>query len=172
MTPGISIRARAMAAAGKVLSQPTRITAASSECPRTASSMESAITSREIKEARIPSPPMVMPSETTIVLKSTGVAPPARMPSRTGSANLSRCMLQGVTVDHVFTTAMIGPLSSSSPIPVARSIARAGALAAPLVIASDRFVVIVRSFFPERTAGHEKTRSFRERAVRRSVLLI
>jgi hypothetical protein len=47
------------------------------------SSIESAITSRLISEARIPSVPMVMPSEMETVLNSSGVPPAARIPSRT-----------------------------------------------------------------------------------------
>ena len=51
-----------IAAAGMVLSQPTRMIAASSEWPFTASSIESAMISRLISEARMPSPPIVIPS--------------------------------------------------------------------------------------------------------------
>jgi len=49
--------------------------------PLTASSIESAITSRDINEARMPSLPIVIPSETAIELKSTGVPPAARIPA-------------------------------------------------------------------------------------------
>ena len=132
------MRASAIAAAGSVLSQPTRMMTPSRLCPRTASSMESAITSREISEARIPAPPIVMPSDTTMVLKSIGAPPAARTPRRTGSARSPRWRLHGVIVDHVFTTAIIGLAKSSSVRPVARSMARAGARLGPLVIASLR----------------------------------
>ncbi len=66
------MRARAMAAAGMVLSQPTMQTTPSSWWPSTASSMLSATTSRLISEAFIPGVPIEMPSVTTMVLKSTG----------------------------------------------------------------------------------------------------
>ena len=51
-----------------------------SRWPATTSSIESAITSREISEARIPVVPIETPSETEIVLNSIGVPPAARMP--------------------------------------------------------------------------------------------
>ena len=57
------------------MSQPESATTPSHNAPRTASSMESAITSRETSEARIPSVPMLIPSETTTVLNSIGVPP-------------------------------------------------------------------------------------------------
>ncbi len=72
-----------MAAAGIVLSHPTTHTTASNNCPRQTSSMESAITSRLTSEARMPSVPMVSPSEMAMVLNSMGVPPAARMPSFT-----------------------------------------------------------------------------------------
>lgn len=137
MQPGTSMRANAMAAAGMVLSHPTRMTTPSRQCPRTASSMESAMVSREISEARMPSEPIEMPSETTTVLKSTGWPPASVTASRTGPARSARCMLQGVTVVQVLTTPIIGLSKSPSSIPVARSMARAAARAGPLVIASD-----------------------------------
>ena len=77
------MRASAMAAAGIVLSQPTTQTTASNICPRQTSSIESAINSRLTSEARMPSVPMVSPSEIAMVLNSIGVPPAARMPSFT-----------------------------------------------------------------------------------------
>ncbi len=59
------------------------------------SSIESAITSRLTSEARMPSVPIVMPSETAIVLNSIGVPPAARTPSFTCSASRRRWKLQG-----------------------------------------------------------------------------
>ena len=61
----------------------------------TASSIESAITSRDTSDARIPSVPMLMPSETTMVLNSIGVPPAARMPSFTFAPSSRRCRLHG-----------------------------------------------------------------------------
>ena len=76
----MSRRASAITAAGIVLSQPTRQTSPSKRCPRVTSSIESAITSRETSEARMPAVPIVTPSETAIVLNSSGVPPACRMP--------------------------------------------------------------------------------------------
>ena len=78
------------------------------------------MTSRETRLARIPGVPMETPSETTMVLKSIGTPPAARIPSRTGPASLSKCMLQGVTVDQLLTTAIRGLSKSASFRPVAR----------------------------------------------------
>jgi hypothetical protein len=108
MTLGRSSRAAAIAAPGKVLSQPTRNSTASSEWPRTASSALSAMHSRLISEAFIPLVPMEMPSVTTIVLKSTGVPPASSIPRRACSARPRKWMLQGVTLDQVLTIATIG----------------------------------------------------------------
>ena len=66
-----------------VLSQPDSATTASNMCPRVTSSMESAMTSRLMRDAFIPSVPMEMPSETATVLNSMGVPPAARIPSFT-----------------------------------------------------------------------------------------
>ena len=134
------MRAKAMPAAGIVLSQATRIITPSRLWPFTANSIESAITSRDMREARIPSLPIVIPSETAIELKSTGVPPAARMPARTGTANLSRSILHGPILVHVLKTAIIGPSKFSSSMPVARSMARAAARLGPLTIASLRLV--------------------------------
>ena len=142
-TPGIFIRASAMPAAGIVLSHATKIITPSSECPFTASSIESAITSRDMRDARMPSLPMVMPSDTAIELKSTGVPPAARIPARTGTANLSRSILHGPILVHVLKTAIIGPSKFSSSIPVARSIARAAARLGPFTIASLLLLIIL-----------------------------
>ena len=53
-TAGLSTRASAISAAGTVLSQPTMQTSASKSWAWTMSSIESAMTSRETSEARIP----------------------------------------------------------------------------------------------------------------------
>jgi hypothetical protein len=70
---------------GIVLSQPDNATTASNKWPHVTSSIESAITSRLISEAFIPSVPIEMPSDTATVLNSIGVPPAARMPSFTFS---------------------------------------------------------------------------------------
>ena len=45
------------------------------------SSIESAITSRQMSEARMPCVPIEMPSHTAIVLNSMGVPPASRIPA-------------------------------------------------------------------------------------------
>ena len=90
----------------------------------------------------MPSLPIVMPSETAIELKSMGVPPAARIPARTGTANLSRSILHGPILVHVLKTAIIGPSKFSSSSPVARNMARAAARSRPLTIASLRFVMV------------------------------
>ena len=118
------------------MSQPDSATTPSHIAPRTASSIESAITSRDTSDARMPSVPMLMPSETTTVLNSIGVPPAARMPSLTFAPSSRRCRLQGVASVQVFATAMSGFSRSASLSPVAFSIARAGARLMPFLIAS------------------------------------
>ena len=86
----MSRRASAITPAGIVLSQPTRTTSASNRLPRATSSIESAMTSRLISEARMPSVPIVIPSEIETVLNSSGVPPASRMPSLTCAASSRR----------------------------------------------------------------------------------
>ena len=63
----------------------------------TISSTESAITSRETSEARIPSCPIEMPSETAMVVNSIGKPPAARTPALACLASRSSGRLHGVT---------------------------------------------------------------------------
>ena len=63
-------------------------------------STESVITSRLTSEARIPSWPIEMPSETVIVPNSIGNPPASRTPRLTCSANLRSVMLHGVISFH------------------------------------------------------------------------
>ena len=93
--------------------------------------MESAITSRLISEAFIPSVPIEMPSETAMVLYSMGVPPAALMPAFTRSDKRRRWKLQGMTSIQVLATPMIGRDRSSSVNPTAFNIARAGARSGP-----------------------------------------
>src|ERR1039458_3669435 len=102
------MRARAMAAAGIVLSQPTMQTAASNNWPRQTSSIESAITSRLTREAFMPSVPIVSPSEIAMVLNSIGVPPAARIPSFTLAERRRRWKLQGMVSIQVLATAISG----------------------------------------------------------------
>ena len=80
-------RPSAMAAPGLVLSQPVRQTMPSKLCPLETSSMESAMISREMSDAFIPSVPIATPSETEMVPNSIGVPPARRMPRFTASAS-------------------------------------------------------------------------------------
>ena len=121
----MSSRASAITAPGIVLSQPTRQTRPSSRWPSTTSSIESAITSREISEARIPVVPIETPSETEIVLNSIGVPPAARMPSFTCLASTRWLRLHGIVSIHVVATPTSGFARSSSVKPTPFSIARA-----------------------------------------------
>ena len=115
----MSNRARAIAAPGAVLSQPTRQITASNICPRVTSSIESAITSRLMSEVFMPSVPIVMPSLIAMVLNSCGVAPASRMPCMTFWARCRRFRLHGMVPIQVEATPMIGFLISASDSPVA-----------------------------------------------------
>jgi hypothetical protein len=86
----------------------------SNMCPRATSSIESAITSRLTSEVCMPSVPIVIPSDTAIVLNSIGVPPAARTPSFTRLASPRRWMLQGITSVQVLAMPMIGRCSASS----------------------------------------------------------
>ena len=95
------------------------------------------MTSRETSEPRMPSVPIVMPSETAMVLNSIGVPPAARTPSFTDSASLRRWTLQGVTSVQVFAMPTSGRSRSASVKPAPFSIARAGARAIPFLSSSE-----------------------------------
>jgi hypothetical protein len=97
-----------MTAAGMVLSQPTRQTSPSKRWPRATSSIESAITSRETSEARMPSVPIETPSETATVLNSIGVPPAARIPRFTCCASSRWFQLHGIVSIQVVATPMMG----------------------------------------------------------------
>ena len=113
----MSSRASAITAAGIVLSQPTRQTRPSKRCPSVTSSIESAITSREISEARMPEVPIETPSETEIVLNSIGVPPAARIPSFTCFASTRWLKLHGIVSIQVVATPTSGFARSSSVNP-------------------------------------------------------
>ena len=134
-------RASAITAPGIVLSQPTRITRPSKPLPRATSSIESAITSRLTSEARIPSVPIVMPSEIDTVLNSIGVPPAARTPAFTCTASSRRCRLQGPISIQVLATPMSGLVRSASEKPAPLSIARAAARCGPVVSGFDPNVI-------------------------------
>ena len=85
------------------------------------------MTSRLTSDARIPSAPMVMPSDTAIVLNSSGVPPASRMPALTCSASWRRWKLHGPISVQVFAMPTKGFAIAASSRPMAFSIARAGA---------------------------------------------
>ena len=84
------------------------------------------MTSRLTSEARMPSWPIEMPSLTAMVVNSIGKPPAARTPSLARLASRSSGMLQGVTSFHDEHTPTWGLSQSSSVMPMARSMARAG----------------------------------------------
>ena len=90
------------------------------------------MTSRLTSDIRIPSVPIVMPSDTETVLNSIGVAPAARTPSLTAAASRRRCRLQGPISIQVLAIPTRGFRRSSSVNPTALSMALAGARWLPL----------------------------------------
>ena len=81
----------------------------------------------------MPSWPIEMPSLTAMVVNSIGKPPAARTPSLARLASRSSGRLQGVTSFHDEHTATWGLSQSSSVMPMARSMARAGARSNPSV---------------------------------------
>ena len=122
-----------MSMPGRDLSHPAIVTRASNRSACTISSTESAITSRETSEARIPSWPIEMPSETAMVANANPTPPPTRTPSLARSARTGPVTLQGVTSLPAETTPTCGLVKSSSERPTARNMARAPARAGPSV---------------------------------------
>src|SRR5947209_11425763 len=122
-----------MSMPGSDLSQPASRTEPSSRSANITVSTESAITSRLTREARMPSWPMEMPSETEIVPNSSGKPPAARTPSFDRLASRSSDRLHGVISFHDDAMPICGLSQSSSVSPTARSIARAGARSIPSV---------------------------------------
>ena len=86
----------------------------------------------------MPSWPIEMPSDTAMVTNSIGKPPASRTPSLARLARRSSGMLQGVTSFHDDATPTWGLSQSSSVMPTARSMARAGAFCIPSVTSWDR----------------------------------
>ena len=101
-------------------------------------STESAITSRETNEKCIPSWPIEMPSETEIVPNCIGKPPASITPFLEAFAKRSSDKLQGVISFHEETIPICGLTQSSSPIPTARNMPRAGARSKPSVTNPER----------------------------------
>ena len=91
------------------------------------------MTSRLTSEARMPSWPIEMPSDTAMVVNSRGNPPAASTPCLDRLARRSSGRLQGVTSFQEEATPTWGLAQSSSPMPTARSMARAGARSGPSV---------------------------------------
>src|SRR3954451_22831492 len=122
-----------MSMPGSDLSQPASSTEPSSRSANMTVSTESAMTSRDTSEARMPSWPMEMPKEPETVPTSRGYPPASCPPSWARLASRSSERLQGVISFQDDATPICGFSQSSSPMPTARSIARAGALVIPSV---------------------------------------
>ncbi len=150
-------RAAAISMPGNDLSHPAKVTSPSKRSACITVSTESAMTSRLTSDARIPSWPIEMPSLTAIVLNSNGKPPAARTPSLARLASRSRGRLHGVTSFHDEATPIWGLSQSSSVMPTARNMARAGARSKPSVTSKERgFIGLepVRSVMgPEVTLG-------------------
>ena len=130
-TDGRSTRASAISAAGTVLSQPTTHTSASKSCAWVISSIESAITSRETSDARMPTVPCDWLSDTAIVLKISGTPPACSTAAAACSARRRWLRLQGIVRVHVEAIPTIGPSRRSGSMPMARKCERAPARSAP-----------------------------------------
>src|SRR4051794_31464484 len=128
---GLSTRASAISAAGTVLSQPTMQTSASKSCAMSISSIESAISSRETSDARIPGVACVWLSETAMVLKDSATPPASVTPRSTAAARSRWLRLQGMVCVHIDETPTIAPSRRSGSMPIARKCERAAARSSP-----------------------------------------
>ena len=109
-------------------------------------STESAITSRDTKEKCIPSCPIEMPSETEIVPNCIGKPPAAITPFLDALARRSKDKLHGVISFQEDAIPICGLAKSSSFIPTARSIPRAGARSIPSVTKPDLGFILFGGF--------------------------
>ena len=95
--------------------------------------------SRLMSEHFMPSVPIEMPSETAMVLHSSGTPPAARTPSLILAANRCKCALHGIASVQVLATATNGLLCKSSSVsPTERKYERAAARPSPSVTVLDR----------------------------------
>ena len=87
---------------------------------------------------------MEIPSETEMVPNCIGNPPASITPCLEAVAKRARDKLQGVISFHEDTMPICGLTQSSSPIPTARNIPRAGARSIPSVTSPDRgFIVLM-----------------------------
>jgi hypothetical protein len=96
------------------LSQPPIATTPSKPCAPETVSIESAMTSRDTSEYRMPGAPFEMPSDTVIVPKVVLLPPALSTAAAAARASLSMCMLQGVRLLQVEATPIAGFLKSAS----------------------------------------------------------
>ena len=89
---------------------------------------------------------MEIASLTAIVVNSIGNPPASDTPSLHLFASASNGKLHGVTSFHDEATPICAFEKSSSPIPTARNIARAGALLAPSVTSRDLGFISISLF--------------------------
>ena len=89
-----------MSIPGRLLSQPAKVTSPSKRSACITVSTESAMTSRLTSDARIPSWPIEMPSDTAMVANSIGKPPASRTPTLERLASRSSGRLHGVTSFH------------------------------------------------------------------------
>ena len=115
-----------MSMPGRLLSQPASSTVPSSRSACTTVSTESAMISRLTSEKCIPTWPIEMPSETEIVPNSIGKPPARCTPSLAAWASRCSDRLHGVISFHDDAMPICGLAKSSSRMPTARSIPRAG----------------------------------------------
>src|SRR5262245_8904454 len=113
------------------LSQPPSATNPSNPSAPTTVSIESAMSSRDTSEYRMPGVPIEMPSATVIVLNVTALPPASSAPIAAASANVLMCVLQGVRLLQVEAIPICGFVKSSSEKPTARNIDLAGACWTP-----------------------------------------
>ncbi|CAB4609112.1 unannotated protein [freshwater metagenome] len=132
------MRAAAIIIPGKDLSHPAKVTIPSRRSACITVSTESAITSRDTNEKCMPSWPIEIPSETEIVPNCIGNPPAAITPFLEAFARRSSERLQGVISFQDDAIPICGLTQSSSPIPTARNIPRAGARSNPSVTKPER----------------------------------
>src|SRR5271170_2586493 len=99
MMLGLFTLAIAIMTPGMFLSHPGKLMFASYHCPCMTVSIESAIRSLDCRLYLIPVVPMLIPSDTPIVLNCMGTSPASATPFLTRLERSIRCMLQGFP-DH------------------------------------------------------------------------
>ena len=95
------------------------------------SSIESAMTSRETSDARIPGVPCDWLSDTAMVVKGSATPPAAVTAAAACSASARWLRLHGIVCVQDDAMPTIGPSSRAGSMPMARKCARAPARSAP-----------------------------------------